>query len=88
MSMGSYWGVVFMLYRCHFIGKVLVATESLCGAGWPQLECDEVDALTVGGEGFGDPFLGGSEVSELLGGGLVAGDVSRDPPVLEDLTSL
>jgi hypothetical protein len=33
MFMGSHWGVVFVSYRCHFIGKVLIVTKSLCGSG-------------------------------------------------------
>jgi hypothetical protein len=77
MSMGLYWGVVFVSYRCHFIGKVLVATKSLCGSGRSQPECDEVEGLPLGGEG-------GGKVSELLGGGSVTSDVRGDSPVLED----
>jgi hypothetical protein len=84
MSMGSYWGVVFVSYRCHFIGKVLVATESLCGSGRPQPECDEVEGLSLGGKGSVNPLPGGGEVSEPLGGGSVASDVRGDPPVFED----
>jgi hypothetical protein len=84
MSMGSHWGVVFVSYRCHFIGKVLVATESLRGSGRPQPKCDEVEGLPLGGEGGVDPLLGGGEVSEPLGGGSVASDVHSDSPVFED----
>jgi hypothetical protein len=84
MSLGSYWGVVLVSYRCHFIGKVLVATESLCGSGRPQPERDEVEGLSLGGEGGVDSLSGSGEVSEPLGGGLVASDVRGDPPVFED----
>jgi hypothetical protein len=88
MSMGSYWGVVFMSYRCHFISKVLVATESLRGSGRPQPECDEVEGLLPGSKGGVDPFPSGGEVSEPLRGGSVASDVHGDPPVFEDLSPL
>jgi hypothetical protein len=88
MSMGSYWGVVFVLYRCHFIGKVLVATKSFCSSGGPQPECNEVEGLLLGGEGGVDPLSGGGEVSEPLGGGSVASDVRGDSPVFEDPGSL
>jgi hypothetical protein len=84
MSMGSYWGVVFVSYRCHFIGKVLVVTESLRGLGRPQPKCNEVKGLLLGGKGGVDPLSGGGEVSEPLGGGSVASDVCGDPPVFED----
>jgi hypothetical protein len=84
MSMGSHWGVVFVSYRCHFIGKVLVATKSLCGSGRPQPECDEVEGLSLGGEGSVDPLSGGGEVSEPLRGGSVASDIRGDSPVFED----
>jgi hypothetical protein len=88
MSMGSYWGVVLVSYRCHFIGKVLVATESLCGSGRPQPECDEVEGLLLGGKGGVDPLPSGGEVSEPLRGGSVASDVRGDPPVFEDSSPL
>jgi hypothetical protein len=84
MFMGSHWGVVFVSYRCHFIGKVLVVTKSLCGSGWPQPERDEVEGLSLGGEGGVDSLSGGGEISELLGGGSVASDVRGDSPVFED----
>src|ERR1700677_1457969 len=84
MCMGSYWGVVFVSYRCHFIGKVLVATESLCSSSRPQSERDEVEGLPLGGEGGVDPLPGSGEISEPLGGGSVASDVRGDPPVFED----
>src|ERR1700677_240305 len=88
ISMGSYWGVVFVSYRRHLIGKVLVATKSLCGSGRPQSERDEVEGLSLGGEGGVDSLPGSSEVSESLRGGSVASDVRGDPPVLEDSRSL
>jgi hypothetical protein len=84
MSMGSHWGVVFVSYRCHFIGKVLVAAESFRGSGRPQPECDEVEGLLLGGKGGVDPLSGSGEVSEPLRGGLVASNVRGDPPVFED----
>jgi hypothetical protein len=88
MSMGSYWGVVLVSYRCHFIGKVLVSAELFRGSGRPQPECDEVEGLPPGGKGGVDPLSGGGEVSEPLRGGSVASDVCGDPPVLKDSRSL
>jgi hypothetical protein len=88
MSMGSYWGVVLVSYRCHFIGKVLVATKLLCGSGRPQPEGDEVEGLSSGGKGGVDSLPSRGEVSEPLGGGSVASDVRGDPPVFEDSGSL
>jgi hypothetical protein len=88
MSMGSYWGVVFVSYRCHFIGKVLVATESLRGSGRPQPKCNEVEGLLLGSKGSVDPLSGGGEVLEPLRGGSVASDVRGDPPVFKDLGPL
>src|ERR1700679_2585556 len=84
ISMGSYWGVVLVSYRRHFIGKVLVATKSLCGSGRPQPECNEVEGLSLGGKGGVDSLSGSGEVSEPLGGGSIASDVRGDPPVFED----
>jgi hypothetical protein len=82
--MGSHGGVVLVSYQRHLIGKVLIATESLCSSGGPQSERDEIEGLSLGGEGGVDPLLGGSEVSEPLGGGSVASDVRGDSPVFED----
>jgi hypothetical protein len=88
MSIGSHRGVILVSYQRHLIGKVLVVTESLCSSGCSQPERDEVNALMIGSEGFGDSLLGGGEVSESLGGGSVASNVGGDPPILEDPGSL
>jgi hypothetical protein len=58
MSMGSYWGVVLVSYRCHFIGKVLVSAESFRGSESGDLPSKALDETGVrSGSGSVELFL-------------------------------